>query len=518
MTDHKKEIPIRKKIQRSIGFIITMDCRLFLKNINKGNWMALKACHYIFLLTIIFISCSEKKDLPPNFVIILVDDLGWADVKCNYPESFYETPHVDRLAERGIRFTQAYAAHPVCSPTRAALITGKHPNRVNITDWLPGNDPRDRPLLGPQDSDELALNELTLAEQLKSHGYQTGFVGKWHLGNDEEFWPEHQGFDLNIGGWEAGSPKIVKGKSNGYYSPYGNPRLKDGPEGEYLTDRLTDESIRFIREKRGHPFLLYLSYYAVHTPIQPAKKHFENYRTKREHLNLKEIPHKREGEGWTKLIQENSAYASMVASMDENVGRVLETLQEQGLDENTWVIFTSDNGGLSTLFRKNAPTSNGPLRAGKGWCYEGGIRVPFIISGPHIHGPGRVEEQPVVTMDVFATVLSLAGLTPPDNDGENLLPVIQGDGLLDRDVLFWHYPHYHGSAWTPGSAIRKGDWKLVVFYEDKRCELYNLKEDVGESTDVSRDFPEKVEELKALLNKKLMETNGQFPVINRDLE
>lgn len=477
-----------------------------------------KAKCVTFLLALVFSSCSQTEDRPPNFVVIVVDDLGWADVTCNYPESFYSTPHVDALAKSGIRFAQAYAAHPVCSPTRAALITGKHPNRVNITDWLPGTDPRDKRLLGPQDADELALEEVTLAEYLKRGGYATGFVGKWHLGSDEKYWPEHQGFDQNIGGWAAGQPRLVKGKSNGYYPPYGNPRLKDGPEGEYLTDRLTDESLRFIADNRTKPFLLYLAYYAVHTPIQPSNKDFEKYQQKREALKLAEVPHKREGEGWTKLVQENAAYASMVASMDENVGRLVASLKENGLDENTWVIFTSDNGGLSTLFRKNAPTANGPLRAGKGWCYEGGIRVPFIIAGPEVLHPGTTEQQPVVSMDIFETILSLAKVDHPGQDGENLLPLIKGEGPVDRDVLFWHYPHYHGSAWTPGSAIRKGDWKLVVFYEDNRYELYNLKDDISESKDLAAVYPDKVEELKGLLGELLEKTNGQLPAVNRSFE
>ena len=471
--------------------------------------------HTIFLIPFLILSpWAQAQDRSPNFIIIVVDDLGWADVKCNYPETFYETPNIDALAEGGIRFTQAYAAHPVCSPTRAALMTGKHPNRVNITDWLPGQNPPGKPLIAPDDENQLALQERTLAEHLKTAGYRTGFVGKWHLGHDEEFWPEHQGFDNNIGGWSAGSPKIVKGVANGYYSPYGNPRLEDGPEGEYLTDRLTDESIRFIQQNHAYPFLLYLSYYTVHTPIQAAKKHLEKYQRKRDGLKLEKIPHRAEGEGWTKIVQEDAAYASMVAAMDENVGRLLQALKEQGMDENTWVIFTSDNGGLSTLFRKNAPTANGPLRAGKGWCYEGGIRVPFIISGPDVLRPGRVEEAPVVSMDVFATVLSLAGMKNAATDGEDLLPLINREQSLERDVLFWHYPHYHGSAWTPGSAIRQGDWKLIVFYEGNKSELYNLEDDPGELTDVSMDYPEKKQELEKLLEEKLAETNARFPKAN----
>jgi arylsulfatase A-like enzyme len=458
-------------------------------------------------------SCS-KKETPPNFVFILIDDLGWADVKCNNPESFYDTPNIDRLAEDGVRFTQAYSAHPVCSPTRAAIMTGKHPNRVDITDWLPGNDPQNRPLLGPQDRNELALEEITIAEKLKEKGYRTCYVGKWHLGHDEEYWPEHQGFDINIGGWGAGQPRIIPNVSNGYYSPYGNPRLTDGPEGEYLTDRLTDESIRFIKENRDNPFLLYLSYYTVHTPIQPANRHIEKYTVKREKLNINEIPHEMEGEGWTKLIQEDAGFASMVAAMDENVGRILETLETQDLNKNTWVVFTSDNGGLSTLLRKNAPTSNTPLRAGKGWCYEGGIRVPLIVSGPDVKNPGRSEDFPVISMDFFTTILSLAKVEHNTNDGKNLLPILTEQKPIDRDLLFWHYPHYHGSAWKPGSAVRRGDWKLIFYYENNLTELFNLVDDPGERVDLSVRFPEKTVELKKLLDSLLTETNARFPQPN----
>ncbi len=460
----------------------------------------------VFLL-ILLISCSTKK--PANFVFILVDDLGWADVKCNNPESFYETPNIDRLAENGIRFTNAYSANPVCSPTRAAIMTGKHPNRVNITDWIPGDDPKNRPLLGPQDRNELALEEITIAEKLKEKGYKTGFIGKWHLG-DEGFFPENQGFDINIGGHEKGSPP------GGYYSPYKNPKLTDGSKGEYLTDRLTNESIRFITENKNGPFFLYLAYYTVHTPIQAAKKHIEKYELKREQLGLDSVPHKKEGEGWTKLVQENAAYASMVAAMDENLGRIVDALRKQGLDKNTWIIFTSDNGGLSTLRRKNAPTNNGPLRAGKGWCYEGGIRVPLIIAGPGVSEKGKVTEQTAVSMDFFTTILSMAGVQHEKNDGENLIPVLAENNRLNRDELFWHFPHYHGSGWKPGSALRKGDWKLLVHYEENKTELFNLAEDLGETTDISEKYPGEVIEMKNILEEKLKDTNSKKPVPNEN--
>lgn len=468
---------------------------------------------YKIFIFCIFLSSSlwAKNNCPqqqaPNFVFILVDDLGWADVRCNNPASFYDTPNIDRLAENGIRFTQAYAANPVCSPTRAAIITGKHPNRVNITDWIPGHDPKNRPLLGPQDRNNLALEEITIAEKLKEKGYKTCFVGKWHLG-DEGYFPENQGFDINIGGHEKGSPP------GGYYSPYKNPKLKNGPEGEYLTDRLTNEGIRFIRKNKNNPFFLYLAYYTVHTPIQASKKHIETYKQKREQLNLNEVPFKKEGEGWTKLVQEDPAFASMVAAMDENVGRMMATLKNEELLKNTWIIFTSDNGGLSTLYNKNAPTSNAPLRAGKGWCYEGGIRVPLIIAGPDVKSPGRTSDELTVSMDFYTTILNIAQIDHVENDGTNLLPLLKNEKSLNRDVLFWHYPHYHGSAWKPGSAIRQGDWKLVVHYENNQAELFNLKNDPGETTDISQKHPRKTSALKALLEEKLKDTNAQFPAAN----
>lgn len=464
---------------------------------------------FMSLVLISFLISCGSKEKQPNFVFILVDDLGWADVKCNFPGSFYDTPNIDEMAKNGVRFLQAYSANPVCSPTRAALMTGKHPNRVDITDWIPGSDPKNRPLLGPQDRSELALGELTIAEKLKEKGYKTCFIGKWHLG-DTGYFPEDQGFDINIGGCKKGSPP------GGYYSPYNNPKLKDGPPGEYLTDRLSSEGIKFINENKEDPFFLYLAFYTVHTPIQASKKFIDKYRKKRKELGITEVPHKKEGDGWTKLLQENAAYASMVASMDENVGRIIKTLKENGLSNNTWVIFTSDNGGLSTLRRKNAPTANGPLRSGKGWCYEGGIRVPLIIKGPGVIHPGRTTDQPAVSMDFFTTILNIAGIEHKKNDGTNLLPVLTEEKSLDRDEIFWHYPHYHGSMWKPGSAIRKGNWKLIVFYEDNRIELYNLAADPGETRDISGDNPQKVKELKTLLDERLAETHAKFPAPNPD--
>ncbi len=455
----------------------------------------------------ILISCTIKTQ-QPNFVFILVDDLGWADVQCNNPESFYETPNINSLAESGIRFTNAYSSNPVCSPTRASIMTGKHPNKVNITDWIPGLDPKNKPLLGPQDGEELALEEITIAEALKGKGYKTCFIGKWHLG-DTGFFPEDQGFDINIGGHHKGNPP------GGYYSPYKNPKLKDGPEGEYLTNRLTTESLQFIKENKNNPFLLYLSFYTVHTPIQASKKHIEKYEAKLAELGSKYPRFKKEGDGMTRLAQDSAPFASMVAAMDENVGRVISMLKEEGLDENTWIIFTSDNGGLSTKFRKNSPTCNLPLRAGKGWCYEGGIRVPLIVSGPGIKTQGQVSDVPSISMDHFATIMDIAGIGHKAEDGISLLPVFEDTPTPRRD-LFWHFPHYHGSAWKPGSAIRSGNWKYIIHYEDNKEELFNLKDDIGETTDLSAANPEKLNELRQKYKGMLQSTNAKLPTINEN--
>ncbi|GEO22564.1 sulfatase [Cyclobacterium qasimii] len=475
----------------------------------------MKKIFFLIYFGLLISSCQEKEEKKPNFVFILVDDLGWADVKANYPETFYETPHLDQMAAEGMRFTQAYAAHPVCSPTRAALMTGKHPNRLGITDWIPGFDKFEekRPISTPAIRDELALEETTLAEKFKGNGYKTFFIGKWHLGEEEKYWPQHQGFDINIGGWRVGAPQLKEGVSNGYYSPYGNPKLPDGPEGEYLTDRLTNESLQLIRENSDEPFLLYLSFYSVHTPIQPAPKRHDYFINKKESINLAEgqAAYRQEGDGQTKLVQDNAAYASMVAAMDENVGKILKELKDKGLDDNTWVILTSDNGGLSTLYGEGAPTANGPLRAGKGWCYEGGIRVPLIIKGPGIKTPGKVTDLPVVSMDFFPTLLSIAGASFDETDGKDLSPFLRGGEAPERDVLFWHYPQYHGSAWKPGSAIREGDWKLIHDYESGENKLFNLENDPGEKEDLANSMPDKAIALHGKLMMELKKTGGKFP-------
>lgn len=466
----------------------------------------------VLMLSVSAARSAESVSQRPNFVFFLVDDLGYKDLGC-YGSSFYETPNLDRFAASAMRFTDAYTSCPVCSPTRASIMTGKYPARLDITDWIPGHRPKNRPLLGPPIHNELSLDEVTVAEALKAAGYKTFFAGKWHLGG-EGFWPQQQGFDVNHGGHHRGSPP------GGYYTPYKNPALSDGPEGEYLTDRLTNESIRFLEARAEDPFLLYLSFYTVHTPIQECKRHIAKFEKKAAALPKLEGPeHVPEGEGLTKIRQDNPAYASMVYAMDENVGRVLDKLDELGLTDNTMVFFTSDNGGLSTLRKRGYPTSNVPLRAGKGWCYEGGIRVPLMIRAPGVTEPGSLSSVPVTSTDFYPTILQLADLEPvpaQHADGLSLVGLLRGRKELARQAIYWHYPHYHGSAWKPGAAVRCGPWKLIEFFEEQRVELYDLDNDLGERTDLAGKLPQKKAELLGMLHDWQKRMDAKMPRPNPD--
>jgi len=450
----------------------------------------------------------------PNVVFFLIDDLGWADIGAFGGGKFYETPHIDALAASGMKFTQGYAACPVCSPTRASIMTGRHPVRVDITDWIPGQkagrnaNPRFQHI---DDRDSLALEETTIAEVLKEHGYQTFFAGKWHLG-DVGALPTDQGFDTNIGGFNAGSPP------GGYYGPWKNPYLKQNHEGEYVTERLTAESVKFLKQRDpARPFLLYLSHYGVHTPLEaykPKVAHFEQkLRTLYGDTRSEPIAEHR---GLSRSRQDHAVYASMLAAVDDSVGSVLATLDELKLADNTVVVFFSDNGGLCTL-RNPGPTSNLPLRSGKGWLYEGGIREPMIVRAPGVTTPGSVCTQPVLSTDFFPTLLDLAGLPlRPDLhvDGVSLLPLLKGQPTMPHPPLVWHYPHYHGSTWTPGAAIRDGDWKLIEFYEFDLVELFNLRDDEREQRDLSRAMPEKTAELRSHLRTWQIERRAKMPQPN----
>ena len=462
----------------------------------------------------------------PNIIFILVDDLGYADIGC-YGSKFYETPNIDRLARQGVRFIDAYAACPVSSPTRASIMTGRYPVNTGITDWIPGRQatnsgaPTDKLIALPFNLN-LKLEEVTIAEILKKNGYLTMISGKWHLGETEEYWPENQGFNINKGGSSKGSP--VRDKiSNGYFSPYGNPRLSDGPVGEYLTDRLTDEAIKFIQDSGDMPFFLYLSYYAVHNPMQAKEEHIRKFTQKAEALGLAEENPFTRDKDWIKpsmsdnfkerIIQSNPVYAAMIWSVDENIGRLLDKIDEMGLSGNTIVFFTSDNGGLATS--EGSPTCNAPLRAGKGWLYEGGIRVPLIIRFPGKMKPGTVIKTPVSSVDYFETIAQMTGSETGNvkTDGVSLVSLFRKDKMPERP-LFWHYPHYSNQGVEPGSAVRLGKYKLIDNFERGRQELYNIEADISETKDISATYPEKTQELYKLLTDWRKSTNAKMMLPN----
>jgi arylsulfatase A-like enzyme len=457
----------------------------------------------------------------PNFVFFLIDDLGWKDLGC-YGSMFYETPNIDRLAAEGMRFTNAYAACPVCSPTRASIMTGKYPARLRLTDWIPGA--RQGKLLPAEYLHYMKLEEVTLAEALKEAGYRTLFVGKWHLG-DEPYFPDHQGFDVNIAGNGAGSPPT-------YFYPYRRggrsiPGLEQGAQGEYLTDRLTDESLKLIERSKDEPFLLYLSHYAVHIPLEARQQLVERYKAKVSRMGLADKPQFMTDEQWpktaagdekwratlkTRILQDHAVCAAMIESVDQSVGRVMSKLEELGIADNTIVIFMSDNGGLATA--EGQPTCNLPLRGGKGWLYEGGIREPMIVKWPGVVKPGGVCDEPVTSTDFYPTMLEMARLPlKPEQhvDGESIIPLLRGTGGPSRKAIYWHYPHYSNQGGKPGGAVRAGDFKLIEFYEDSRVELYNLRTDLGEQRDLALEMPEKAAELQRMLHEWRNEVGAVMP-------
>lgn len=479
-------------------------------------------CHFSFVLLFLSVSLSIApwQDALPaenrgisNVVFFLVDDLGYMDVSCNNPNTFYETPNIERLAKSGMRFTNGYAANPVCSPTRYSIMTGKYPTRVGATNFFSGV--RAGRFLPAPLNDQMPLAETTLAEAFKEHGYTTFFAGKWHLGPTEEFWPQAQGFDINKGGNAQGGP--YGGKK--YFSPYGNPQLPDGPEGEYLSDRLAIETVKFIKEHREKPFLAYVAFYSVHTPLMAPHDLVKKYEEKAKRLGLLEKPEfaeeeqnlPMEGKRQVRILQKHAVYAGMVEAMDQAVGKVLDALDEEGLAEKTAVVFMSDNGGLATS--EGHPTSNLPLRAGKGWLYEGGIREPFLIRAPGITKPGSACDHPVVSTDFYPTLLDLAGLElkPKQHlDGVSLVPLLQGETKLDREAIYWHYPHYSNQGGFPGGAVRMGDWKFTERLEDGKVHLFNLKEDLGEQHDLAGEHPDRVEAMRKKLHAWYKSVDAKF--------
>lgn len=463
----------------------------------------------------------------PNVVFFLADDLGQRDLGC-YGSSFYETPHIDRLAKQGAKFTDAYAACAVCSPTRASILSGQWPQRTGITDYIgapmkPELWRRNTKLLPAPYADRLSLDTLTLAEACKSAGYATFFGGKWHLG-PKGWWPTNQGFDVNLGGTEGGGP--YGGKR--YFSPYGNPNLSDGPDGEHLPDRLATEAAKFIEANKDGSFFVYFSFYSVHTPLMAREDLQKKYEEKLHKLGL-ETKWGREEPRKVRLTQDHAVYAGMVEAMDQAVGKVLAKLDELGLSDNTLVIFTSDNGGVSTS--EGWPTSNHPLRGGKGWAYEGGVREPLLVRWPTMVKAGSVIDTPVSSPDFFPTILESIGrgqgrvastsgqqegANQPDGettDGMSLLPLFKGQSLPERP-LFWHYPHYGNQGGAPYAAIRRGDWKLIEWYEDDRVELFHLAVDIEEKNNLAEKEPQRVKQLMAELHAWQEDVGAKFPVRN----
>lgn len=455
----------------------------------------------------------------PNIVFILVDDLGWRDLGVQ-GSTFYETPHLDRLAAQGTQFSDAYAASPVCSPTRASILTGKYPVNVGVTQFIGGHGVG--ALTDVAYRWYLPLQEFSLARALRAGGYRTWHVGKWHLG-PRRTWPDQHGFDINIGGCDWGFPPS-------YTSPYGCPTLTDGPDGEYLTDRLTDEAIRLIEESDDdQPFFLNLWHYAVHIPLAAPAELVAKYEEKARALGLDEIDpfedgesfpvwHQREARVVRRTIQSNPLYAAMIENLDTNIGRLLEALELRGVADNTIVMFTSDNGGLATA--EGSPTSNAPLSEGKGWLNEGGIRVPFIVRWPDRVPAGRCTGVPITSPDLYPTLLSAAGLDPRPRqhaDGRDILDVLEG-GDGDRGPLLFHYPHYSNHGSRPSSAIRDGRWKLIHDWETTGVELFDLETDIEEKHDLSADHPDVVERLRTHLLGWVGEYPSFIPVVNEQEE
>lgn len=435
---------------------------------------------------------SQRRAL--NVVLIVADDLGMTDLGC-YGSKFYETPNLDRLAASGTRFTQAYSACTVCSPSRAAILTGKYPARLHLTDWIAGHDYPFARMKPPAWTQYLPLEEVTLAEALKPNGYRTASIGKWHLTpteNSERYYPEAQGFDLNLAGTRQGQPPS-------YFSPYGIPNLPDGPKGEYLTDREFDEAGKFIEANQKNPFFVYLPLHTVHTPLQAKQPVIDRYKAKAR----PDAP------------QRNPTYAAMIESMDENVGKLLKHLDSSGLTDRTIVLFTSDNGGLIP-----STNTNLGLRAGKGSAYEGGVRVPFIVRWPGVTRGGTTCNVPVCGIDIAPTISSALGRKMPPADGASILPLLQDPGgkSWKRDTLFWHYPHYHPGGAKPYSAVRYRNWRLIEFHEDQRVELYDLANDPEETKDLSASESRTREDLHSRLQKWRKDVNAQMPVPNEKFD
>ena len=475
-----------------------MNCLCLYFTFSSSNQM--KPLSLLFLIP--FIALGK-----PNIVFILADDLGIKDLSIE-GSTFYETPHIDALAKSGMRFTNGYSTCQVCSPSRASIMSGQYPARIGITDWIGAATgtkwKRNDRVLPPEYAHNLPAEATTMAEALKEGGYRTFFAGKWHLGGDTSK-PEHHGFEINKGGHHRGSPP------GGFFSPYKNPELEDGPKGESLPIRLANETVKFIKKDDKKPFFAFLSFYSVHGPIQTTPDLWEKYRKKATTAGLATERFKFDRTKSVRQVQDCPIYGGMMESMDDAVGIVTKALKDLGIDDNTIVIFTSDNGGVSS--GDAFATACLPLRGGKGRQWEGGIRQPFYIKAPGVAKPGSSSDQFATGTDFFPTLLELAGLKlRPENhiDGQSLVEALQGK--QSERSLFWHYPHYGNQGGEPSSIIRKGNLKLIRYYEDGHEELYNLKDDIGETKDLAQANPEIVTRLGAELSAHLKEVGAKIPL------
>mgnify|MGYP000231275867 FL=1 len=448
----------------------------------------------------------------PNVLFILVDDMGARDLS-NEGSTFYESPNIDRIANEGMKFTRGYATCQVCSPSRASILTGKYPTDHGITTWIGdaageawNKRGRNDSHFPPEYERNLRASEITLAEAMKDAGYKTFFTGKWHLGS-EGSWPTDHGFDINKGGWDVGGPR------GGFFSPYINPNLESGPNGESLTLRLGQETADFIEAHKDQPFLAYLSFYTVHAPIQTTQALWQKYRDKADKMGLTKNKERFlfDRRLNVRQVQDCPIYAGMIEQLDQAVGTVLDKLDELGLDDNTIVCFTSDNGGVSS--GDAYATSNLPLRGGKGRQWEGGIREPFYIKAPAVTKQGAKNATPVNGIDWYPTLLELCGIEIPKKqkvDGISLVPILSGNKIQDRP-LYWHYPHYGNQGGESNSIIMEGDWKLIHYHEDGRNELYNLENDIGEQNDLFAKEKNRAQQMHKQLLAWLKQTNAKFP-------
>ncbi|MFI3213876.1 MAG: sulfatase [Eubacteriales bacterium] len=455
----------------------------------------------------------------PNMIFIFMDDMGWRDLGCSGSD-FYETPNIDALCREGMTFDNAYASCPVCSPSRASAMTGRNPARVGITDWIDHHGkyhPCKGELIDAPYLKQLPHSEKTIAQYLKASNYDTWHVGKWHLG-EKGHHPQDFGFDVNVAGSFHGHPY------QGYFSPYGLDYLPEGPDGEFLTDRITDEAIRLIKNRTNKSFYLNLWEYAVHTPIQGKIKDVEYFTEKAKKLNLDKVNPIVCGEKFSfiqkerchverRMFQSNPEYAALIYNLDENIGRLVNTLKEEGIFDNTFIIFCSDNGGLSTA--ESSPTCNLPAREGKGWTNEGGLRVPMFAVWKDKIQSSTYSHRVITTPDIFCSFLDAAGVSPDAEiqlDGVSFLPTLYGEIQENRKAAFWHYPHYGNQGGKPGAAVRLGEYKLIEFFNDYHIELYNVETDISEQINLSEKMPEKVKELKALLHEWSKDVGAKYPI------